>query len=60
MSYEHVASGMKILKSNYCVDNYDVYRTRINACFSLLEILKYLFSSARVLGTKGFLDFKLY
>ena len=60
MSYENVASRMTIMKLDFYVDDYDVYRTRIDAYFSLLENLKCLFSSARVFGTKGFLDFKLY
>ena len=52
VKYEHVASGITILKLDFCVNDYDVYRTQINAYFSLLERLKYLFSSARVFGTK--------
>ena len=56
VKYEHVVSGIAILKPNFCMDDCDVYRTQIDAYFSLLESLKCLFSSAWVFGTKEFLD----
>ena len=60
MSQEHIIFGMTIMKPNFYADDYDVYRTRIDAYFSLLESLKCLLCPLRVFGTKGFLDFKLY
>ena len=43
MKYEHTVSGMTILKPEFCMDDCDVYRSRINAYFSLLENLKFPF-----------------
>ena len=60
MNQEHIVSRMIIMKPDFYVDDYDIYRTLIDAYFSFLESLKFLFSSTRVFGIKEFLDFKLY
>ena len=60
MSQEHIASGITIMKLDFYVDDYDIYRTQIDAYFSLLKSLKCLIYPAKNFGTKGFLNFKLY
>ena len=53
-------SEWTIMKPDFYVEEYDVYRTQIDAYFILLESLKCLLYSTRICGTKGFLEFKLY
>ena len=56
----YIASGMTIMKPDFYVDDYDVYRTQIDTYFNLLKSLKCLVCPTIVFRTKGFLNFKRY